>query len=665
MIKDLERFASAEGTKLVLIPLEEAEQVSSLEPGALKENGVPVLVEVGSARQAAAAEKAGAAGLIARGNEGPGWVSETSGLVLLQEIRALSDLPLFLQGGVSPRTAAGARAAGATGVVLDVHLLLTDGSQVNPSLKDFLNSLGLPTTVTLADGTGTPLRVYSRVGTRMVRELKKQEDALQPQDFPSYRERLQVVLQGRGISPDSEEMLLPMSEDIGTGKVLAGAHGNAKAIVAVFGQAMAEIGHAWPFCEGSSLCRDHGTRFPIVQGPMAHVSDNPNFLAAVAAGGALPFLAMGNMPGPIAREGIGLAGEKTNGRFGVGLIGLELNRHCYEAHLEIMRDNPPPFAILAAGSIDLAKSIEDIGTACYLHCPSPSILSEGLKAGLRRFVFEGCESGGHIGTLGSLNLWNANLNALETAAAQGIDLSEVSVLFAGGIATGRAAAFVAGMVGGLVEKGLNLGLQIGTAYLAAKEAVSTCAITSTYQKLTLQSDRTVVIGRTVNTRTRAAGSPMASQLIEREQERLRAGVPLRERKELYEKDNLGSLRLASKGCAIDPETATWDCPVFCDLPPEEQLDRGLYLMGQVVSLLESPRSIEQLHAEIIEEGRRIFEAMPVATSAEDDLSEEAALRRASRGNGLRKRAHCGGRHRTPLSRFRFAGFLLAADHQRT
>jgi acyl transferase domain-containing protein len=116
---------------------------------------------------------------------------------------------------------------------------------------------------------------------------------------------------------------------------------------------------------------------------------------------------------------------------------------------------------------------------------------------------------------------------------------------------------------------------------------------------------------------------MASQLIEREQERLRAGVPLRERKELYEKDNLGALRLASKGCAIDPETATWDCPVFCDLPPEEQLDRGLYLMGQVVSLLESPRSIEQLHAEIIEEGRRIFESMPVAASAEADMSEEA------------------------------------------
>ena len=76
-------------------------------------------------------------------------------------------------------------------------------------------------------------------------------------------------------------------------------------------------------------------------------------------------------------------------------------------------------------------------------------------------------------------------------------------------------------------------------------------------------------------------------------------MPLRERKELYEKDNLGALRLASKGCAIDPDTATWDCPVFCDLPPEEQLERGLYLMGQVVSLLKA-LAAEQLHAEIIE-----------------------------------------------------------------
>ncbi len=80
-MEDLERFASDEQVKLLLLPFEEAEKVASLEPAALKSVPRPVAVEVGSANQALAAERAGAAGLIARGNEGPGWVSDTSGLV--------------------------------------------------------------------------------------------------------------------------------------------------------------------------------------------------------------------------------------------------------------------------------------------------------------------------------------------------------------------------------------------------------------------------------------------------------------------------------------------------------------------------------------------------------------------------------------------------------
>ncbi len=205
---------------------------------------------------------------------------------------------------------------------------------------------------------------------------------------------------------------------------------------------------------------------------------------------------------------------------------------------------------------------------------------------------KGCESGGHIGLLSSLDLWSANLTALEAAASKGIALDEVSVLFAGGIATGRAAAFVAGMVADLTARGLKVGLQMGTAYLACEETVSTCAITPTFHKLTLESDRTVITGRTVNTRSRPAGSPMASTHHEREHGQDQERVSLTERKELYEKDNLGSLRLASKGCAIDPNTATWDCPVFCDLPPKSSLNRGLYLMGQVVCLLDKPATIE-------------------------------------------------------------------------
>ncbi len=185
------------------------------------------------------------------------------------------------------------------------------------------------------------------------------------------------------------------------------------------------------------------------------------------------------------------------------------------------------------------------------------------------------------------------------------------------------------MVSDLADRCLRVGLQMGTAYLATEEAVSTCAITPTYQQLTLDGDKTAIIGRTVNTRCRAATSSMAASLIAKELERLRTGVSLHERKELYEKDNLGALRLASKGCAIDPATATSDCPEFCDLPPEEQQERGLYLMGQVVSLLNSPLTIEELHRQIVVEGCRIFASKKAVAeqAAEDAVSavESAAF----------------------------------------
>lgn len=606
--------------KVAVVPLEEAHRVSALAPGELSRSRVAVLVEVGCAREAVAAEKAGAAALVARGNEGPGRVSETAGLVLLQEVLAASQLPVFLQGGVGLHSAAGATAAGATGVVLDVHLLLAEDSGVAAEVKEFLHSLSAPATVLLGESLGTPYRVYSRVATKRVRELRKAEESLADGASAAYVQRIEHALAAvdEG-SFDTGDVLLPLSEDITVARGLAERFGAVQAIVEAFGRRMGGARGEWPFSQDCGVARAHGGKLPLVQGPMAHVSDNADFLATVERGGALPFLAMGNMPAGIARDALDLAREKTRGRFGVGLIGLEVNRHCYEAHLELIREDPPPFAILAAGSVDLARRIESAGTVCYLHCPAPAILAEGLKEGLRHFVFEGSESGGHIGSLGSLDLWNANLTELEHAAGNGLDLREVTILFAGGIATGRASAFVAGMVEEFTARGLNVGLQLGTAYLATEEAVSTGAITRTYQQLTIDSDRTVVIGRTVNTKARAAGSPMAARLVERETQRVRDAVPLRERKELYERDNLGALRLASKGCAIDPSTANAECPVFFQLTPDEQLEGGLYLMGQVVSLLEKPSTIEALHNEIIENGRRVFERSTVSAQP---LSEQ-------------------------------------------
>jgi len=139
---------------------------------------------------------------------------------------------------VGLRTAAGAIAAGAAGVVLDVHLLLTDNSGVLQSLQKFLRDLGFPATAVLAEATGSPLRVYSRVGTRAVRELRKIEESITPQDCASYLDRVRKTLANPVGAPDSDEMLLPLSEGISTAKKLAEQFSSSTEIVAEFGKWM-------------------------------------------------------------------------------------------------------------------------------------------------------------------------------------------------------------------------------------------------------------------------------------------------------------------------------------------------------------------------------------------------------------------------------------------
>lgn len=622
-VEDLVRLPLSPDLRLALIPYEDLFKLRTKSSGELSGYPVAVGVEVGSREDALEAQRVGASFLIARANEGPGWVSPTAGFVLFQEIKKCSSLPVFLQGGVSFRSAAGVSAAGGAGVVLDVHLLLSAGSKIPDELKSFLHGLKLGSTAVLAEELGRPLRTYARLGTTAVRTFLKIEQEMPPGGEQEYLSKLQDALKRRSFSLDTEPCLLPFSEDLIVERDTLESLDSASDIVAEFIRWMDVSGKEWPLGQGCPICSDHGTRFPLVQGPMAHVSDTPQFLRAVGESGALPFLAMGNMPEPIARNVLHEAHRETHGNFGVGLIGLEANRHCYEKHLSIMKEMPPKYCILAAGSIELAQTIERQGTICYLHCPAPTILSEGLKAQLRHFVWEGHESGGHIGTLSSLNLWSACLNILSDEHRRGLDLREVVSLLAGGIGSPIGAAFIGGMTADLAAKGLRVGLQIGTAYLASREAVETGAITPTYQRVTLENHGTVVIGKTVNTKARAAHSPMTEQLMTREKERSRQGLPISTRKELYEKDNLGALRLASKGCAIDPNTASSDCPVFCELTPEQQIERGLYLMGQSISLLDQVKGLADINAELITEGQRIFESAKVREASNKGLVHQA------------------------------------------
>ena len=82
---------------------------------------------------ARAAVEAGFGALIVAGNEAGGWASEESSFILLQALLAHDVPPIWVRGGIGPRSASACVAAGAAGVVLDGALLLAKESALGPA----------------------------------------------------------------------------------------------------------------------------------------------------------------------------------------------------------------------------------------------------------------------------------------------------------------------------------------------------------------------------------------------------------------------------------------------------------------------------------------------------------------------------------------------------
>ena len=214
---------------------------------------------------------------------------------------------------------------------------------------------------------------------------------------------------------------------------------------------------ARPLDESSPLALAHGTRYPILQGPMTRVSDVPAFAQAVARDGGLPFLALALLRQHEVRTLLRDAANLLAGRpWGVGILGF-VPPELRAEQLAVVREVRPPFALIAGGRPDQAAGLEREGIATYLHVPSPGLLDQYLRDGCRRFVLEGRECGGHVGPRSSFVLWEQSANVVAEAIDRGIPADQVSLVFAGGIHDARSAALVAALAGPLAARGVKIG----------------------------------------------------------------------------------------------------------------------------------------------------------------------------------------------------------------
>ena len=570
--------------------------------------GLQVFLECASVAEAQWAETAGVDGVIVKGHEAGGRISQETTFILLQRAVRQLTVPVWAQGGIGLHTAAACFAAGAAGIVLDSQLLLTRESPLSEAVKARIAAMDGSETVCLGEAVGEPFRVCTRLGTAAVKKLEELGKTLE-QEVPLAPERIRAWRQalGQHVGWDSlEHHLFVFGQDIALAAPLAGRFATVGGIVQAVRQEIASHGQSAQasrlLTEGSPLAESHHTRYPIVQGPMARVSDNADFVAQVARHGALPFAAAAWMTGPeldsLLQTTHALLPDHS---WGIGLLGFLPPQH-YQEQIEVIVKHRPPYALIAGGQPHQAKALEQQGIVTYLHVPSVGLLRMFLNQGVRRFVFEGRESGGHVGPLCSFVLWELMIGELLQTLADS-QLRDCHVLFAGGIHDALSAAMVATMAASLAERGVRVGFQLGSAYLFTEEAVATGAIVQPYQEEAVHCQHTTLLISSPGHAERCIETPFIETFRREKQKLLKSGAPVEEMRHTLDRLKLGRLRIATRGVARNPEFAQHPAePRFIPLGQAEQHESGLYLLGQLAALRRQTCTIASLHEDIVVNG---------------------------------------------------------------
>ncbi|MEV6406544.1 SDR family oxidoreductase [Streptomyces bobili] len=343
----------------------------------------------------------------------------------------------------------------------------------------------------------------------------------------------------------------------------------------------------------SAMAQALGTELPLAQGPMTRVSDQPRFAAAVAAEGGLPFLALALADGARTRSLLAETRAELGERpWGVGILGFADERIRAE-QLAAVKEFRPRHAVVAGGRPGQAQELEAAGIRTFLHVPSAVLLRQFLDAGVRRFVFEGSECGGHVGPLASFPLWEAQLGVIEEYLGRHADADGpgIEVLFAGGIHDARSAAMTTALAAPLADRGVAAGVLMGTAYLFTREAVELGAVQPLFQEQVTQAETTTLLHTAPGHATRCVPSPFTVEFAAQHRRLREAGAPQQQIWAELEQLNLGRLRIAAKGLRRQDG-------VLRQVDGARQQADGMFMAGQVSVLRNSTTTIAALHHEV-------------------------------------------------------------------
>ncbi len=573
--------------------------------------------------------KASPHALILKGNEAGGRVSKYSSFILMQWYLKNSNLPLFIHGGVGKYTAAGMFASGVSGIVMDSQFLLTDQAPVSQNFKKLLSMVEESDSTQIEYNDANIFRVFAKLGTKIVKELKQKTVEVKNDDNGNKKIYQFIIDNTAGFDKDDIQFiqsLFYLGQDGIFAKDFIKDSTNLNEVITAFfkdiGKNLNFIDEHDPVTPDSQFAQDQKTKFPLIQGPMANISDNSEFANRVLEHGALPFFAVGSLPENLA-DNMLKHGSKKVDNFGAGLVGIEAFNPAINSHLEIVKKYRVPYALFAGGIPSQAAELEKAGTKTYLHTPSVSMMENALKNGCKRFIFEGGEAGGHVGALSSMVLWE---NAISFLINNKYDLSELYLVFAGGISTCSASYFISGLTSFLAAKGAKIGIQVGTAYLFTDEIIDSKCIKSQYREIIIKENATMVIGKSLGLASRTAPTKFARMMVKNEAAMLKNKESLSKRKRSFEKRNIGSLLIGAKGFLPDfknpgPENYTW-------FENEEHKEKGNFLVGDSLTFFDKAMTIQQVHDKYFDAKSNLYNninLLEIFSNSKNKINDEIAV----------------------------------------
>ena len=251
-------------------------------------------------------------------------------------------------------------------------------------------------------------------------------------------------------------------------------------------------------------------------------------------------------------------------------------------HLAWLKKHKPRFVVIAGGDLSPLGELMECGMEVIYIAPDEALLRLALEAGVRYAICEGYEAGGHVGRHSTLTLAQRvlDLKRLKPALFQ-----NCRIVLAGGIFN-RETAFIAAMLGADA-------IQMGTAYLATREIVETCALTALYQRMILESPPggTVVSGQDTGLRVRSLRTPRAAAVLSLEREFAAGQQDEHSFRTRIEEITAGSLFTAARGM---------DRPCGAHLDERACLERGQFMSGACAGLIGKILELQSFHRELAE-----------------------------------------------------------------